>query len=249
VRGYQNNGSYTIPTQAILDAAAVNPDMLVISGSNNFTRQTADAIRDNFLNRNKVVFLCCEDMPSIINMLQSVGSQGNMGGTIWSGNSATNGTAPVYWFQNNAGDPLVDGPFRMNDGRALSGNAYWGEDEGGASPMWLTDRSYYVSYSNAENQSGGTDAPPSGLPAGENMSTGTTLFRLLRTPLVIATDGGFLSSQSTGSNYQSPSFVDNNTKQPRGKDNYGSGSTRRTVYNSTFVANVTAWAIQRRTNQ
>jgi hypothetical protein len=115
--------------------------------------------------------------------------------------------------------------------------------------MWFSDRSQYVSYSNAQNQSGGTDAPPTGLEPGMDMSNGVTLYRWLRVPLIVATDGGFLSSQSTGSNYQSPSFVDNNTKQPRGKDNYGGGGTRRTVYNSTFVANVTAWAIQRRTNQ
>jgi hypothetical protein len=52
------------------------------------------------------------------------------------------------------------------------------------------------------------------------------------------------------SNYQSPSFVTNDQyKYPRAKTNYGSGSTRRDVYNSVFVANVTAWAIQRRTTQ
>jgi hypothetical protein len=245
VRGYQNNGSYTIPTQAILDAAATNPDMLVISGSNNFTRQTADAIRDNFLSKGKVVFMCCEDVPTILNMIQSVGFTG----TIYWGNSATNGTAPVYWFQNNPGDPLVSGPFMTNGGQPLSGNAYWGEDEGGAAPMWFTDKTQLISYSNAENQSGNTDAPPTGLPQGENMSTGTTLFRWRSVPLIIATDGGFLSSQSTGSNYQSPSLVDNNTKRPMGKGNYGTGTTRREVSNAIFVANVTAWAIQRRTNQ
>jgi hypothetical protein len=81
------------------------------------------------------------------------------------------------------------------------------------------------------------------------MSNGVTLYRWLRVPLIVATDGGFLSSQSTGSNYQSPSLVDNNTKRPMGKGNYGSGSTRREVSNAIFVANVTAWAIQRRTTQ
>jgi hypothetical protein len=82
-----------------------------------------------------------------------------------------------------------------------------------------------------------------------DMSNGVTLYRWLRVPLVVATDGGFLSTLNTGSNYQSPSMIDNNTKRPMGKGNYGTGGTRREVSNAIFVANLTAWAIQRRTTQ
>jgi hypothetical protein len=233
----------------ITNAAATNPDMLVISGSSTFDRAAADAIVTNFLQRNKAVFLCCEDINSITAMFNALAAVGYMGGNMyWNTAGGSNGIAPVYWF-NNTDDPILNGPFMKGDGTPLRGNAYWGQDGNGSSPFWFTDTAGIISYSNAENQSAGTDPPPSGLPAGMTMANGNTAWRFTRCPLVVVTDGGFLASYDQSATSSSPSRVNNTTKYPGYAGNYGTGGTRRDVYNAVFVANVTAWAIQRRTTQ
>jgi hypothetical protein len=249
VRGFQNNNTGTVTAQLITDAAATNPDMLVISGSSSFGRDVADLITNNFLRNDKTVLLCCEDVGTINAMFQSLVAAGYMTGNMYynTQSGATYGSAPVYWFAN-VDDPIVNGPFMIDGGQTLRNYGYWGQDGNGASPYWFTDTAGIVSYSNAENQSNTTDPLPAGLPAGSTMGNGNTAWRFTRCPLVIVNDGGFLASNNP-SNTDAPSLVDGTTKRPVGKTNYGSGGTRRTVYNSVFVANVTAWAIQRRTTR
>jgi hypothetical protein len=249
VRGYQNNNTNVVAAQRITEAAATNPDMLVISGSSTFDRATADMITENFLKRDKTVFLCLEDVATINAMFESIKAAGFMTGNIYPTSSGgPYGAAPVYWFYN-VDDPILNGPFMKSDGTPLRGNAYWGQDTAGSSPFWFTDMSGIVSYSNAENQSNTTDPLPGGLPAGSSMGNGNTAWRFTRCPLVVVTDGGFLASYDQSATDRSPSRVNTTTKYPGYAGNYGSGGTRREVYNAVFAANVTAWAIQRRTTQ
>ncbi|MDR1756592.1 MAG: hypothetical protein LBR65_06535 [Culturomica sp.] len=249
VRGFQNNNASVVTTQHINDAIATNPDMLVISGSSTFGRDVADLIRDNFLQKNKPVLLCNEDVNTMVAMFQSLGAANLAPGSMyWNTGGGSNGNAPVYWFYNTD-DPILNGPFMTSNGSPLRGNAYWGQDGNGSSPFWFTDASTIISYSNAENQSGSTDGTPTGLPSGSTMGNATTAWRYTRCPLIVVTDGGFLASYNQSATNQAPSRVNNTTKYPGYAGGYGGGSTKRDVYNAVFVANVTAWAIQRRTTQ
>jgi hypothetical protein len=61
-------------------------------------------------------------------------------------------------------------------------------------------------------------------------------------------DGGFAGCFDT-SDTRAPALINTNGNTPTYKQNYGGGSTKQSVYNSYFIANTIAWAIQRRTTQ
>ncbi len=98
-----------------------------------------------------------------------------------------------------------------------------------------------VVYSYTTNRSGDTSA---------NMGDWIGAFRFTNFPLIVAFDGGFAGCFDT-SNTRAPATV-NTTNQvytPGVKSGYGGGSTKRDVTNAQFMANVIAWAIQRRGTQ
>lgn len=250
INGYFSNASNDtrITTAMIDNAVATGADMLVISGSTTIPVGTAAspspealAIFNNFLNKGKPVILCTEDPNSVFALWYTVGT-----GMIYASTTALNGTAPVY--QINSSDVYVNSLFTANDGTALNGK-YWGCDGIGSACYWFGDQSQVTIYSNAVNQSGSTDSPPSGLPAGYNMGNAATAFRMNNCALFVMSDGGFFGSADQTSNTQYPASIDGNSKRPVNKDNYGGGGTRRTVVNSIFMANIIARNIYRRTSQ
>ncbi len=252
VSGYNNNNSTTITTQQITDAVSAGADMLIISGSTTFDQTTSDAIYNQFLAKDKPVLLLSEDPNNMRNLFLSIRNAGKLSSQndnmSWS-TTGLNGSAPVYQFIDNAGDPLINsGKFRN-----LSG-AYWGCDGNGSIAYWFSnssgaiDNGNIVQYSNARNQSGNTDPLPSGLPSGATMDNGNTAFRFRNVPLIFAADGGYLGTFDPSQTTSSPSYI-SSEGLPTIKTGYGGGSTKRDVSNSLFVANVIGWAIQRRTTQ
>jgi hypothetical protein len=81
------------------------------------------------------------------------------------------------------------------------------------------------------------------------MASGSTMFRMNAYPLIYIADNGFMASSDQGANAWHPSYIVSGTGVLMGKNNYGGGGTRRTVSNSEFIGNITAWAIMRRTTQ
>jgi hypothetical protein len=152
-------------------------------------------------------------------------------------NGSPNGATPVYQW-NTTADGILNGG--ISDLR----NAYWGCDGPGGPIAWdRNNPTVFTSYSNGVNQSGNTDTPPSGYPPMANMST---MFRMNAYPFIWASDNGFMASSDQNATTYHPSYIVSNTGVLMGKNNYGGGGTRRTISNSEFVGNVTAWAIMRR---
>lgn len=234
VTGVNYNDPSNLTVTDINDAVAAGADMLYISGSTRFGDDVGRAIFDNFLARNKPVFLAGEDPASSIAILR----QGVATGTPTNSTSALNGNAPVYQFYDIA-DPILEGPFRINGTTTLRGQ-YWGCDGIGSVAYSLSDASNMIFYSNATNQSGGTDSGYTG-------NNRTTCFRYTNYPFIFAADGGFAGTFDT-SQTRTPAWTDNNGN-PALKNRYGGGATKRNTANAFFVDNVIAWAIQRRTTQ
>lgn len=236
VNGVNYNDSSNLTVTDITDAVNAGADMLYISGGTKFGEDVGIAIRDNFLYKNKPVFLALEDPVSFYQVWKWVGA-----GSITYTNASLNGSAPVYQF-NNIADPILQGPFRINGTTTLNGE-YWGCDGVGSVAYWFDNTANLVVYSNAVNRSGNTDAPPSG----KTMEDACTAFRFTNYPLIFAADGGFAGCFDTSST-RAPAWTDS-FGNPALKNNYGGGSTKRNTCNAYFIDNVIAWAIQRRTKQ
>ncbi len=242
VNGVNYNDGSNLTVADINDAVTAGADMLFISGSTRFGNDVGQAIFDNFLSRQKPVVLAVEDAGTIIATLRPILT--GSGNQLLNSSGPMNGNAPVYQFRDIPGDPILQGPF--GDLR----NQYWGCDGNGSIAYWFTIRTNIISYSNAVNQSGGTDNPPQGLTPqfGTGMSDGMTSFRIISHPLIFIADGGFAGAFNQTANDRGPALINTNTNLPAPRPNYGAG-TRRDTWNAYFIANAVAWAIQRRTNQ
>ncbi len=251
--GYNNDATNVISSSHITAATNAGADMLVISGNTTFDQQTAVDLYTQFLARDKPVLLCIEDpnpLSYIFTVLRAAGRLSSYNDNMYWPTTGLNGNAPVYWYYSYAdgAEPILYGRFMGLNGR------YWGVDGNGSMAFWFTDSnnvhstSNIVPYANANNQSGPNSAIPSGLPAGSSMDNGYTMFRFRNVPLIVVCDGGFMGTFDGASGTSSPSMLDGNNV-PAGKNNYGGGATKRTIYNAPFIANAIAWAIQRRTTQ
>jgi hypothetical protein len=230
VNGVNYNDGSQLTVTDINDAVTAGADMLFISGSTTFGDDTAKAIFDNFLAKDKPVLLAVEDANTMSALWTYVGS----GRLVWT-SQALNGNAPVYQYKDVVNDPIIYGAF------GWLRNLYWGCDGTGSIAYAPDDMSQLVSYSNAQNRSGATDSA-----VGNENNGWTTCFRLNRYPLVFAADGGLAGCFDT-SDTRAPALINTSGNTPTYKANYGGGSTKQSVYNSYFIANTIAWAIQRRT--
>ena len=252
MNGYNNSSVNAINATHITAATAAGADMLVISGSTSFDQGAAVEIYSQFLARDKPVMLFTEDpnpLAALFVVLRDAGRLSSFSDNMYWSTSGLNGNAPVYWYYTYADgqEPIINGRFGNLNGR------YWGCDGYGSVAYWFTNSAgaysdaNIIPYSNARNQSGNTDNPPNGLPAGGTMDNGYTMFRFRNVPLIVVADGGFMGTFDAGSITSSPAVITTGTMLPAGKIGYGGGATKQTVYNSPFIANAVAWAIQRRT--
>ena len=207
-----------------------NPDIIVMGYNTNVTVSQA-AMYKNFMDNGGVLIAIIEDNvytgASQRNLMNAV--FGVQSPAITCTTSATlNGAGSVYQF-TNVNDIILNGPFGDIRGK------HWGED---ASVTGIVDHlpnlPDLVMYSNGDDLSG------------QHTNAGMSAFRYKN--LIYIGDSGFLSSSNRSSEISDPRIcpfmIDNITKTPIPKPNYGRSSAHRyPVYNSIFFGNIMAWAI------
>ena len=248
-----NGTSYsgtTVTTAMIQAAVDAKADMLVISGdaiipwNSNGNNPEAQAIYDNFLAKDKPVLICLDNMSSIYGMWVAGMNAGKVAGGI-SSSQGTSSSGPTYRFLNIS-DPILEGPFRNptdNAGTQITPGSLqstcWGADGSGITMFWPNDANDIIAYSNGVDQN--TNSP------GTTPTDRYTIFRAKNMPLIVVGDGGFLSSYDQNSASNNPVQVNISSGRPD-RRSYG-GVYSRWTHNAYFIANVVAWAIQRRTTQ
>lgn len=237
-------------------------DIMIATYNSNFnTDDVADYLID-YIKKGGVFILFNEHMSregDAVRLLQKLYPQGDgKGKKVNAVYNYDRSVAGGFVYQvptdpNLKDDTILDGPFGNVRGK------YIGEDNGYVDAVirmpldemdWWIPAIEHSDYKGAKRSGAIYNEPGEASYTVENNANfpeGIFAFKAKRYNLFYCGDGGVASAPSTAAeqthNQQKP-FMVNSNNYPIPKQNYGVGSTKREVYNSAFVGNIIAWAVE-----